>query len=175
MVERFHRGEMKGGNRIMRSRRGWAILAIASFVLWFASSLAWADEPTYVTNKKCKPCHGKQTKSWQETKMAKAFDLLKPEEQGKAECLICHTTGYGKEGGFKRLEETPTMVGVQCEGCHGPGSVYYRVMKDKEKRVAGGLWEQNEAVCQTCHNKKSPTFKGFKFDKNVGIHEHFTQ
>lgn len=158
-----------------RRRKGWGILLILSFALWSFLSLALGQEPTYVTTRKCSPCHRKQFKSWQETKMAKAFDLLKPEEQGKPECLICHATGYGKEGGFKDLEETPTMVGAQCEACHGPGSLYFRVMKDKEKRTAGGLLEQTEAVCKVCHSEKSPTFKGFKFDKNVGIHEHFTQ
>jgi len=47
-------------------------------------------------------------------------------------------------------------------------SIYFRVMKDKEKRTAGGLLEQTEAVCKVCHNEKSPTFKqALKFDKNV--------
>lgn len=151
-------------------QKGWLLGLLLCFVL--SSFIAWAQEPTYIGTRKCSPCHRKEFKSWEQTSMAKTFDRLKPEEQGKAECLICHSTGYGKEGGFKNLEETPGMVGVQCEGCHGPGSIYFRVMKDKEKREAGGLWAQAETVCQACHNEKSPTFKGFKFDKNVGIHEH---
>jgi hypothetical protein len=154
-------------------RKGWAFILLFSLILW--SSVSFAQEPTYTGTRKCKPCHGKQYKSWEQTAMAKAFDRLKPEEQGKADCLMCHATGYGKEGGFKSLEETPAMVGVQCEACHGPGSIYFRVMKDKEKSKAGGLLEQTEAVCKVCHNEKSPTFKGFKFDKNVGVHEHFTK
>jgi hypothetical protein len=159
---------------IMGRMRKWSrvLLLALSFVLW--ASLSMGQEPTYVGTKKCKVCHGKQFKSWEQTKMAKAFDLLKPEEQKKPDCQSCHTTGLGKEGGFKNLEETPAMVGVQCEACHGPGSIYFRVMKDKEKRTAGGLLEQTAAVCEVCHNKKSPTYKEpFKFDKNAGIHEHF--
>jgi len=160
---------MKGSRQ-----KGWRFVLVLGFVLW--SSISWAQEPTYVTSKKCKPCHAKQFKSWEATKMAKAFDLLKAEEQGKPECLACHATGFGKEGGFKNLEETPTMVGIQCEACHGPGSIYFRVMKDREKSRAGGLLDQTEAVCKVCHNEKSPTFKTpLKFDKNVGIHEHFTK
>jgi len=145
------------------------------FFLLVSATLAWAQEPTYVGTKKCKACHGKQYRSWEGTAMAKTFDRLKPEERGQADCLACHATGYGKEGGFKNLEETPGMAGVQCEACHGPGSIYFRVMKDKEKSKAGGLLDQTEAVCVVCHNPKSPTFKGFKFDKTVGIHEHFTR
>jgi len=158
---------------MVRTRKWSRVFLLAlSFVLW--ASLSMGQDATYVGTKKCKVCHGKQFKSWEQTKMAKAFDLLKPEEQKKAECSSCHTTGLGKEGGFKNLEETPAMVGVQCEACHGPGSIYFRVMKDKEKRTAGGLLEQTEAVCKVCHNEKSPTYKQpLKFDKNVGIHEHF--
>ena len=158
---------------IMVRTRKWSrvFLLALSFVLW--ASLSMGQDATYVGTKKCKVCHGKQFKSWEQTKMAKAFDLLKAGEQSKAECLSCHTTGLGKEGGFKNLEETPAMVGVQCEACHGPGSIYFRVMKDKEKRTAGGLLEQTEAVCKVCHNEKSPTYKPLKFDKNAGIHEHF--
>ena len=153
--------------------RSWVLLFLPlCFILW--ASFAMAQDPTYTGTKKCKACHGKQFKSWEQTKMAKAFDVLKPEERTKPDCLACHTTGYGKEGGFKSLEETPGMVGVQCEGCHGPGSIYFRVMKDKEKSKAGGLLEQNAALCETCHNKKSPTYKQpLKFDPNVGVHEHF--
>jgi len=32
----------------------------------------------YVGVSKCRPCHLAQTKSWEETRMAKAFELLKP-------------------------------------------------------------------------------------------------
>ena len=158
---------------MIRTRKwSWVFLLTLSVLL--CASVSMGQEPTYTGTKKCKACHGKQFKSWETTKMAKAFDLLKAEEQSKADCLGCHTTGYGKEGGFKNPEETPGMVGVQCEACHGPGSGYFRVMKDKEKRTAGGLLEQTEAVCKVCHNEKSPTFKqALKFDKNVGIHEHF--
>jgi hypothetical protein len=67
--------------------------------------------------------------------MAKSFDLLKPgvaaeaktahnlepnkDYTADAECLSCHTTGYGQPGGFVSVAETPKLVGVQCEVCHG--------------------------------------------------------
>ena len=43
-------------------------------------------------------------------------------------------------------------------------------MKDHAKAVAGGLVEYKnmkaiEKQCVTCHNKKSPTFKDFDFEK----------
>ena len=57
---------------------------------------------------------------------------------------------------------------MQCELCHGAGSAFKSVMKDKEKAIAAGLtdFKDNaaiEKVCKTCHNEKSPSYKPFKF------------
>ena len=65
----------------------------------------------------CKKCHIKVYNSWKKTKMAKAFDTLKPGEDAEAKtklkldpqkdytkdvkCLECHTTGFGMPGGYK--------------------------------------------------------------------------
>jgi hypothetical protein len=45
-------------------------------------------------------------------------------------------------------------------------------MKDKQKSLANGLVEPNEAVCKKCHNEKSPTFKGFNYKEAVGKINH---
>jgi hypothetical protein len=37
------------------------------------------------------------------------------------------------------------------------------IMKDRAKAVAAGLVIPDEGTCLTCHNDKSPTFKGFDF------------
>ncbi len=134
---------------------------------------------TYIGAKKCKPCHIKQFKAWEKTSMATSFNNLKPlvkeaEKQrigldpGKdytedADCLKCHTTGYGKPGGFIGADETPEMVNVQCEECHGPGSEFIKIMKkDKKHKLAdvkaAGLTipSENEEGCMQCHGDESP-------------------
>ena len=107
----------------------------------------------------CKSCHFKQWKSWKETKMAQAFEVLKPgvsiESKQKRNfdpqrdytedpnCLPCHTTGYGLPGGYqiprnarykvrKAAEQTE---GGTCEACHGPGSLYGPVHKDVDDKA----------------------------------------
>ena len=98
-------------------------------------------------------------------------------------CLPCHTTGYGKPGGYPALvdgkawseEETARAakrLGVQCESCHGPGSAYKKkkTMADHDKSVAAGMLEagKDEKTCTGCHNDQSPTWdaeKGFDFEK----------
>ncbi len=123
----------------------------------------------YVGDTKCKICHKIEHTTWLTTTHAKAWDRLKPEEQKKEECIGCHSTG--------KLADGTLLTGVQCESCHGPGSEYkaQKIMKDKALSLAAGLIEPTKEVCVTCHNEKSPTFKGFKFEeavKNVkAIHE----
>ena len=123
-------------------------------------------EPTYVGAKKCKMCHLTEYKSWEKTKHAGVFDLLKDDEKKDAKCIKCHVTG------------SVDNPGVQCEACHGPGSDYKKktIMKDHEAREKAGLIAKpDEKVCTKCHNKESPTFKEFKFEERIkntqAIHE----
>ncbi len=157
----------------------------------------------YIGAKKCKMCHIKQYKSWAKTSMAESFENLKPGVKAEAKtkagldpekdytadakCLACHTTGYGKPGGFVSIEETPKLAGVQCEECHGPGSEYSPIMKkNKEYKLgdvkAAGLIrpEEDEAGCLRCHGADSPFTEKVdakhKFDfkeRLVDTHEHF--
>jgi hypothetical protein len=156
-------------------------------VLLIVLGLAAQAQNKYVGVKMCSLCHksdkqGGQFQIWQKTKHAEAYKTLatakvaeiakakgiaKPAEA--AECLDCHAKSYDAT----LIEKSYNVEdGVQCETCHGPGSAYKNmaVMKDKAKAVAAGLREFKdnaaiEAWCKTCHNEKSPTFKGFKFDE----------
>jgi hypothetical protein len=130
-----------------------------------------ASKFEYVGKDKCKLCHKQQFDSWMTTMHAKAWEALKPEEQKKDECMGCHSTGKDAAGTL--------LTGVQCEVCHGPGSVYkaQATMKDKKLAMAAGLTQPAKEICVRCHNEKSPTFKGFDFDKYIkdpkGIHQQF--
>jgi hypothetical protein len=174
-------------------------LVVAAASLLFSN--AKAADHAYIGSRKCRPCHIKEYRSWSETKMAKAFDILKPGQRKEiklehgldpnkdytqdATCLACHTTGYGKPGGFKDIEATPDLVGVGCEMCHGPGGTYvqdqYMSLKNKNYKkselVAVGLiGEITASTCiDTCHNPDNPTAADpyeFKFEerKDEGIH-----
>ncbi|MBL7048781.1 MAG: hypothetical protein ISR96_04585 [Nitrospira sp.] len=177
-------------------------IAVSVFILslYFSAVDANAD---YIGAKKCKACHIKQFKSWNETSMANSFENLKPgikaEEKTKAgldpakdytadpECLECHTTGYGEATGFTSIEATPKLAGVQCESCHGAGSDYSKIMKkDKKHKLAdvkaAGLQipSESEAICLRCHGGKSPFNEKldpkYKFDfkeRLKNVHEHF--
>lgn len=135
-----------------------------------SDTLMWAEEHfEYIGDKKCKLCHKEQYESWSETPHAKAWASLSEEEQKNEECIGCHITGM--------TEDTTMLVNVGCEACHGPGSEYksMKVMKDTKLSVENGLLPITEATCVRCHNKKSPTFKGFDYAEalKTGVHTHF--
>lgn len=105
-------------------------------------------EATYLGADKCKMCHMKQHTTYMKMKHVKAIESLSAEEQKKAECVKCHVTGYGKTGGFESLEKTPKMAGVQCEACHGAGSLHMKApMADKKKTING-----KGIDCRECHS-----------------------
>lgn len=119
-------------------------------------------EPSqYIGADRCMKCHGDIGKSWKKTKHAKAYDALKNVKDAKAisnpYCLSCHTTGFDTETGFSRVEATPNLKNVQCESCHGAGSVH-------AKKPAPGYGKTVEANCLTCHDTvNSPDFQYEKF------------
>lgn len=92
-------------------------------------------------------CHADPVqKSWQKSKHARAFDLLKLSGQEKNEkCLPCHTTGYGR-GGYGADGVTANLEGVQCEECHGPAADHASSM-DKTKVTRTPL----VTACARCH------------------------
>ena len=154
-------------------------------------------EHAYVGSKKCKVCHLKEFNSWAETKMAKAFELLKAGVAAEAKkaakldpskdyttdakCVRCHVTGQGKRGGFVNFATTPDLAGVGCEVCHGPGGTYtkkeYMSLQNKAYKKAdlvavGMVGQTTKEQCTDCHNEKSPFFKSFDFEarKKDGTH-----
>ncbi|MFH1277075.1 MAG: cytochrome c family protein [Candidatus Eisenbacteria bacterium] len=143
---------------------------------------------TYTGAAKCKTCHstaksGGQYKLWEASLHAGAFKTLQTEAANKIaqekgikvpaaeapECLGCHVTAHGAAAEVRGA--VTNEEGVGCESCHGPGSEYFKMSVMKQlyageiEGATVGLTEANEALCVTCHNEKSPTFKGFKFDE----------
>lgn len=165
--------------------RRFAILAgtmllSAGLVLSAGSSLA--GEHGFIGANGCKICHGAKTgdqwTKWLESGHAKAFETLKGEAAAKivadkglkgnawelGDCLSCHVTAHGVDAA-RIGKKFAVEEGVGCESCHGAGADYKAksVMESREASVAAGLIIPTEATCKTCHNEKSPTYKGFDF------------
>lgn len=118
--------------------------------------------PRYVGMSSCKPCHSMQYQSFSShAKKSSSFQSinrlrkeLTPEEiRG---CYACHTTGYGKPGGFVSEEATPDLKNAGCEVCHGPGELHVRTQDPRD--IKGHL---NEQDCEVCHI--SDRVKAFRY------------
>jgi len=146
---------------------------LVSLLLYSAG--AEEEKATYVgeNETKCKVCHPEQAKVMLKTKMFQSFSALKEEQQADPKCVKCHVTGYGEESGFKSFKETPKLINVQCEACHGPASLHLKApITDKEKRKATVKMPTKDD-CLKCHNKEFPDFKGFDYEKSLQAIKHW--
>lgn len=102
---------------------------------------------------------------------------LKKDYSKDEKCLLCHTTGYDERGGFESIESTPEMADVGCESCHGPGSLYRVIHKEKdenftraEAKAVGAIYgSEDKKVCRKCHDNpdspmRSDIDEKYKFD-----------
>jgi hypothetical protein len=112
----------------------------------------------YVGGEACVSCHKPAARFWKKTVHARAWKtLVEGGKEAHDDCVGCHVTGYGEVGGTS-LGHTRGLQDIQCEVCHGPGSIHVE-KKGKETPFAGHL-QTPESVCVRCHNEKhSDTFK----------------
>ena len=120
-----------------------------------------AAEPgraSYVGDDKCVSCHKPAARFWKRTVHAQAWKtLVEVGKEAHDDCGSCHVTGYGEIGGTS-LGYTKGLQDIQCEVCHGPGSIHIE-KRGKESPFAGRL-KTPESVCVRCHNEKhSDTFQ----------------
>jgi len=155
------------------SNRGPAVATFLFLGIAAASAggaLAQDKKAAYVGADKCKVCHLAQHSVWLKSKHAGALATL-GEKRSDPQCLSCHAPVLAGP----KDPAAGDLSGVQCEACHGPGSLYKSPMlmsktkfaqKPEQARkdvTAVGLILPDEKVCTGCHNSKSPTFKGFDF------------
>ena len=128
-----------------------AVLLVVSVFIDSSIFAATSENATYVGASKCKKCHIKLYKKWAKTAHAKNFETLTLMGQDKdAECVKCHSTGYGETSGFVDIATTPKLAGTTCEACHGPGSEHITVdTKDKERAKA--TTSLPTGPCVKCH------------------------
>jgi cytochrome c554/c'-like protein len=138
------------------------------------AAYAGADEAT------CAQCHAKAWEIWKSSRHAHAWRTLEEQDlpetaadkKGRLknaiwdpECVVCHTTGFGKKTGYRGLDHEKAdapLVNVSCEACHGPsGDHAERAMKGDSSwpggsiaRIAGGA---ASSLCMRCHDSDNST------------------
>jgi hypothetical protein len=127
-----------------------------------------AGEATYVGVEACFECHAETKPFWQTTRHAIAWETLeKVNKTFDVECVSCHVTGYGKPGG-SLVGQVSGREDVQCEACHGPGSLHAA-----DGDVATIVRDPPETTCVVCHNSHhSPAFSYGPFRERLRVPGH---
>jgi hypothetical protein len=128
--------------------------------------------PTYIGSGKCKKCHDSAYEIWKGTPHSHAYQTLvdakePSNRQYDAECIVCHTVGFGYQSGFTDADKTPHLENVGCENCHGPGSEHAAQPNDKKWQALMNAWkapddetaaakakrhDRIDMFCTTCHD-----------------------
>lgn len=114
------------------------------------------NEASYIGAAHCAACHQPAHTFWQNTPHATAYATL--ERRDKAydlECVGCHVTGYQQPGGAS-LGHTQGLENVQCESCHGPGSLHARAptLHGQPQHI---LRDVDPQTCVSCHTSDHST------------------
>ncbi|HEX7597884.1 MAG TPA: multiheme c-type cytochrome, partial [Polyangia bacterium] len=85
---------------------------------------AEAGRAHYSGDASCVHCHKASARFWKATAHAHAWKTLKTVgKTAHGDCVVCHVTGYGEVGGSS-VGFNKGLQNVQCESCHGPGSIH---------------------------------------------------
>ncbi len=112
----------------------------------------------YVGIESCADCHQEAVDFWETTVHASAYEtLVVDNKQFDLSCVGCHVTGFRKPGGSEVVENAG-LIDVQCEVCHGPGSLH---AEDAGEDMSLIKLEAPAELCATeCHTQEhSDTFE----------------
>ncbi len=116
-------------------------------------------KPSYVGTEACSDCHQDQVDFWKQTRHAGAWKTLVDRgQQFDYDCIGCHVTGWQQPGG-SNLAHNDNLRDVQCETCHGPGSIH--VAKGGMEKPFAVVRNPKQDLCASqCHTKEhSDTFQ----------------
>jgi hypothetical protein len=114
-----------------------------------------AGQAGYVGIDACADCHEQAVTSWKGTVHAGGYEtLVEVNKQFDLSCVGCHVTGFRQPGGSE-VVENHNLQAVQCEQCHGPGSLHV-----EDPSAANIRREAPSSVCLGCHTEEhSDTFE----------------
>ncbi|MCH8013165.1 MAG: LysM peptidoglycan-binding domain-containing protein [Candidatus Marinimicrobia bacterium] len=104
---------------------------------------------------RCSSCHPEQLSHWSTTLHAVAFETLTRDHKDKSPtCLVCHTTGFGRDDGYLNYNITAGLKNVNCTECHYVSTDHLREPVLNRSTVI------TEETCVRCHDiANSPTFE----------------
>jgi hypothetical protein len=124
-----------------------------------------AEKPVFVGSERCMKCHPSGYDIWVKSDHAHAYrTLVDPEKknppanrQFDGECIVCHTVGFKYDSGFRNEKDTPKLINVGCESCHGPASEHVKHSNNTALRAELNPWQGDARrieidLCIKCHD-----------------------
>ena len=136
----------------------------------------------YVGSVACRSCHAAEHATWAESPHAHAVDTLEAvRKQSNPDCLRCHTTGYGRPGGFPEKAQPaqhPDLAAVGCESCHGPGGDHVAEGSAKIGTIVS-LGDKCDScvilqICGACHDEANDPGFDFEVKEKIEKQRHGT-
>jgi peroxiredoxin len=124
----------------------------------------------YVGSDACVGCHPSEAATWAANPHASAMESLAAKgKQDDQDCQTCHTTAFGKPGGFDPgadLASQHDLARVGCESCHGPGGNHVAEGAEKLGTIVS-LGDKCDScvilqICGGCHDDANDP--GFEFE-----------
>lgn len=121
----------------------------------------------YVGTEECVYCHKEAVEFWRGTRHAQAWETLESANKHlNRDCVSCHVTGWMEPGGATLVANEP-LRDVQCEVCHGPGSLHVEA-DGKEKPGSMVLAPERDLCATKCHTPEhSDTFEWEAYMRDV--------
>ncbi|HVV87104.1 MAG TPA: multiheme c-type cytochrome [Kofleriaceae bacterium] len=125
---------------------------------------------TYVGAEACADCHQEAYDFWKKTRHARAWETIeKVDKQFDYDCTSCHVTGWAQPGGasMKEVAAGPLLHDVQCETCHGPGSIHVDA-DDKDAKKTIRRTPPPDLCASQCHTPiHSDTFDRVAYLRDI--------
>jgi hypothetical protein len=145
------------------------------------------SQGNFVGAQSCNDCHETASAVWKKSRHSKAWDSLtttaQPARNFDPECIACHVVGWNAtellpyQGGFLSEKETPQLISVGCEACHGPSEKHVRAEMGTNETLQASLRKairlprENGSAkkhCLTCHDgDNSPHFDFDSYWKKI--------
>jgi peroxiredoxin len=137
----------------------------------------------YVGSQACQPCHAQEYETWSRHPHAHAIAAL--ESKGatrRDDCLRCHTTAFGRPGGFPaggKPADHAHFANVGCEACHGPGGDHVGPDAARVGTIVS-LTDKCDScvilqICGACHDDANDPGFEFEVKEKIEAQKHGTK
>lgn len=141
-------------------------------------------EASYVGAETCKTCHAPAYEFWKKalvkvqakTETGQVMERISGhsiawktlQDKNKIldrNCIGCHSVGFMKPGGYCKAQDVDFRKNVQCESCHGPGSLH--AVKGDKTKIQRAV---PESQCRSCHHVPHiPTEQSFVYQDKLKV------